>query len=108
MVLGKNDFIFTKEHNVFHGQLAHVRDAMPVDNRTGVPFDMLATPGPALRPDEKPRETPEPGIFSVGRLTQDQWYEELSMSKVMIGLGMPALSPSRKCSAAAAGGRAEG
>ncbi|WOO84839.1 uncharacterized protein LOC62_06G008356 [Vanrija pseudolonga] len=99
MILAKNDEYLDKRLNLFHGLLANVRDAITpaphpfLDDADDVKFSMLSTAGKAV-PNGGTRETPEPGIRSVGRMPGPQWIEAVARSKVMIGLGDPILSPS--------------
>lgn len=55
--------------------------------------------GTCLKPDSGKRDNshevhPLSGLESIGRLTRDKFYEEISSSKVLIGIGRPFLSPS--------------
>lgn len=91
LILAKDARYFVD--NAFAGHLKEAARTLPHEaTRHGdKEFELLCTAG-----DKAGEEMPEPGITSIGRQDQADWSDMLAMSKVLLGIGMPRISPSRE------------
>jgi len=100
-VLAKETRYFDKGSSLFVGLLEPAGRYVPAitDETTGeeVLFKITSTAGRSTENGTRPPDKiSEPGVEVVGRLPQEEWTDYMARSKVLIGLGHPALSPSRK------------
>lgn len=87
-ILGKRVDYFDADKNMFPGQLRLAADKVP--KRNGQIFGLSSTAG------ERGDKLAEPGVETLGKMLMKDWQNHLAHSKAMIGIGSPALSPSRK------------
>lgn len=59
-----------------------------------VKFELVSTAGKP-KGGGGPEPLDEPGLESLGRLSQPEWTELLARGKALLGIGRPYLSPSR-------------
>ncbi|KAL7420898.1 hypothetical protein Q5752_004852 [Cryptotrichosporon argae] len=94
VVFGKKLIYFKEELAFEQGQLGRAAASVPpAPDGWQTPFELVATAGKGVD-HGGPEKLPEPGIISLGQLPREEWLDLVSRSKVLVGIGMPELSPS--------------
>lgn len=94
LVLAKDPDYLNEKNNVFYGLLLDAAKTLPheMTQEGNKEFELLSTAG-----EHALSELPEPGLSSIGKQPQKEWHDILAESKVLLGVGNPVISPSRKC-----------
>lgn len=103
IVLAKQPSYFEEKYSSWYHLLEGVKSEVPelvVAGEDPIKFNIISTAGHEVSEGNPPDVIDEPGVEVIGRQNQDMWIQTVGRSKVMIGIGNPAISPSRECGSA--------